>query len=92
MLADTGNEAAAADVLERLALAEPPSADFFCLRGVVSDALGQGELAGGYYRKALYLDPAHAEALAHFALLCALQGRHTAAAQLRRRANQPATS
>ncbi len=90
-LADVGNEAAAADVLERLAVSAVPSADFFCLRGVVSDALGEGELAETYYRKALYLDPAHAETLAHLALLCDLRGRQAAAAHLRRRANQHAT-
>jgi chemotaxis protein methyltransferase WspC len=88
LLADAGDEAAAADMLERLAVTAAPSPEFFCLRGVVSDALGLGELAEAYYRKALYLDPGHHETLTHLALLLALDGRHAAAAQVRRRARQ----
>jgi len=84
-LADAGEEASAAAMLDRLAASKDP--DFFCLRGVVSGALGRGDLAEADYRKALYLDPSHHEALAHLTLLLQLDGRAKAAAQLRRRAN-----
>ncbi len=85
-LADAGKEESAAAILDRLAPSVDP--DFFCLRGVVSGALGRSDLAEAYYRKALYLDPSHQEALAHLTLLLELGGRSTAAAQLRRRAKK----
>ncbi|MCX6878493.1 MAG: chemotaxis protein CheR [Verrucomicrobia bacterium] len=86
-LADAGHLSAAADMLEHLAASEQPTAEFFCLHGLVSEALGRGDLAEASYRKALYLDPAHFESLAHLAALLELLGRSPAAAQLRRRAN-----
>ncbi len=85
-LADAGEEASAAAMLERLAASVDP--DFFCLRGVVSGALGRSDLAEADYRKALYLDPSHQEALAHLTLLLELAGRAKAATQLRRRTNK----
>ena len=85
-LADAGDEAGAAAMLDRLPA--PVDPDFFCLRGVVSEALGRSNLAEADYRKALYLDPSHNEALAHLALLLELDGRATAAALLRRRTNK----
>jgi len=84
-LADTGEEESAAAMLERMPSSADP--DFFCLRGVVSGALGRTDLAEADYRKALYLDPNHPEALAHLSLLLDLDGRAAAAAQLRRRIN-----
>lgn len=85
-LADAGEEESAAAMLDRLTASADP--DFFCLRGVVSGALGRTDLAEGYYRKALYLDPSHQEALAHLTLLLEMEGRSTAATQLRRRSNK----
>ena len=86
-LADVGEEESAAAMLDRLSASADP--DFFCLRGVVSGALGRTDLAETYYRKALYLDPSHHEVLSHLTLLLELDGRTTAAAQLRRRAKTP---
>lgn len=85
-LADAGEEESADAMLDRLAASADP--DFFCLRGVVSGALGRTGLAEGYYRKALYLDPSHQEALAHLTLLLEMEGRSKAATQLRRRSNK----
>jgi len=85
-LADAGEEESAAAMLDRLPASADP--DFFCLRGVVSGALGRTALAETYYRKALYLDPSHQEAIAHLTLLLELDGRAKAATQLRRRANK----
>lgn len=84
-LADAGEEDSAAAMLDRMAA--PADPDFFCFRGVVSGALGRPDLAEADYRKALYLDPNHPEALAHLSLLLDLDGRAAAAAQLRRRIN-----
>jgi chemotaxis protein methyltransferase WspC len=83
-LADSGEEALAAAMLDRLAPSAEP--DFFCLRGIVSGALGRSDLAEKCYRKALYLDPSHHESLAHLTLLLEMDGRE--ASHLRRRANK----
>ena len=85
-LADAGEEESAEAMLDRLGASADP--DFFCLRGVVSGALGRSDLAEAHYRKALYLDPSHHEALAHLALLLELSGRTSAASTLRRRASK----
>ena len=73
-------------MLDRLPASADP--DFFCLRGVVSGALGRSDLAEAYYRKALYLDPSHHESLTHLSLLLELDGRAAASAPLRRRAKK----
>ncbi|HLG56488.1 MAG TPA: CheR family methyltransferase [Vicinamibacterales bacterium] len=46
-----------------------PSADAYHLLGLVRDAGGDAPEAIACYRRALYLDPRHEEALAHLALL-----------------------
>jgi chemotaxis protein methyltransferase WspC len=46
-----------------------PSADVLLLLGVISDASGDPSAAARYYRKVLYLEPDHPEALGHLALL-----------------------
>jgi chemotaxis protein methyltransferase WspC len=51
-----------------------PSADLFCLLGVVHDASGHADEAEANYRKALYLDPRHEEAVTHLALLAERRG------------------
>ncbi len=90
-LADAGDEKAAAAMLDELAAVVDPSAEFFCLRGIVNEALGFSSLAESHYRKALYLDPDHYETLAHLSLLLELDGRQQAAARLRRRAAKIST-
>ena len=91
-LADAGDAVAAAEMLDGMAATVVPEPEYFCLRGVVSEALGCRELAEACYRKALYLDPAHHETLAHLAALLEVLGRSEAAAHMRRRANQITTS
>lgn len=91
-LADAGNAVAAAAMLDDMAATAVPEPEYFCLRGVVSEALGCRELAEACYRKALYLDPAHYETLAHLAALLEVLGRSESAAQLRRRANRITSS
>ena len=75
-------------MLARLADSLEPTSELYCLRGVVCEALGRGDLAESHYRKALYLDPAHCESLSHLALLLELDGRMEEAQRLRRRAEK----
>ena len=87
-LADAGDVRAAAAMLDRVAASSAPSPELFCLQGVVCGALGCGDLAEAHYRKALYLDPSHYEAVVQLALHLELEGRGGAAAGLRRRAEK----
>jgi chemotaxis protein methyltransferase WspC len=65
------------------------SADAYYLLALVSDASARVEEAATLYRKALYLDPQHRDALAHFSLLADKLGQTVAAEALRRRALRP---
>lgn len=87
-LANAGDGVAAAEMLDGMAATAAADPEYFCLRGVVSEALGCPDLAEACYRKALYLDPVHLETLTHLAALLEVSGRREAAAQLRRRANR----
>lgn len=66
----------------------PDSAEGHFLFGVIHDALGHSELAVASFRKALYLDPAHREALLHLALKREAAGDGAGAALLRARARR----
>jgi chemotaxis protein methyltransferase WspC len=65
-----------------------PSTRLFYLLGLLSDAAGDLQHATTYYRKALYLDPSHPEALAHLALLREKMGDKAGAGALRGRLNR----
>lgn len=84
-LADAGRLTDAAERGEMLLRRMPPSADLLCLLGVIADAMGHPAKAEGLYRKAAYLEPRHAEALSHLALLTAKAGHQGAAQQLQNR-------
>lgn len=64
------------------------SAEAFYLLGIVSDAAGRADEAATHYRKALYLNPQHHDALLHYSLLTAKRGDATAAQVLRERARR----
>jgi chemotaxis protein methyltransferase WspC len=66
----------------------PDSAEGHFLSGVIHDALGHSELAVASFRKALYLDPVHREALLHLALKREAAGDGAGAALLRARAQR----
>jgi chemotaxis protein methyltransferase WspC len=61
------------------------SADGFALVGIIELARGRPDAAGNAFRKALYLDPDHPEALSHMIVLCEQRGETARAAALRRR-------
>ncbi|CAM2144542.1 putative biofilm formation methyltransferase WspC [Pararobbsia alpina] len=63
-----------------------PSAEVFYLLGLIADADGRAADAMGLYRKTLYLDPAHYEALTHLATLLESQGDVAGAHRLTERA------
>jgi chemotaxis protein methyltransferase WspC len=62
-----------------------PSADAYSLLGVIQQARGDRDGAAASFRKALYLDPEHREALTHAMLLSAQRGDAGQAALLRGR-------
>ena len=62
------------------------SAQALYLQGLLQDATGDVRQAQAAYRKALYLDPTHREALLHLAALVASDGDHEAARRLQARA------
>ncbi|WP_137885067.1 protein-glutamate O-methyltransferase CheR [Pseudomonas sp. 2FE] len=63
-----------------------PAAEAFYWLGLLSDAEGQPLDALGCYRKALYVQPQHPEALVHLAALLAAQGDTAGARRLQDRA------
>jgi chemotaxis protein methyltransferase WspC len=62
-----------------------PSADLFSLMGVIHQARREEAEAVACFRKALYLEPNHDEALLHLMLLYQQKGDEAGAALLRRR-------
>jgi chemotaxis protein methyltransferase WspC len=73
-LADQGRLSDAARACEEHLRGAEPSAEAWRLLGILRDASGELAGAADCYRKALYLDPADGETLAHLALLLERQG------------------
>jgi len=63
-----------------------PDAQAFYWLGLLNDVGGDARKAQDFYRKALYLQPQHPEALAHLAMLLAAQGDSVGARRLQERA------
>jgi chemotaxis protein methyltransferase WspC len=68
-LADRGELAQAAALCRRRLETGPPSAEAYYLLGLVGAAGQRMEEAKSFFQKALYLDPGHAAALTHLALI-----------------------
>jgi chemotaxis protein methyltransferase WspC len=68
-LADQGRLAEALECCDAYLHAYGPSAQGFFLLGLIRDASGNSADAIEAYRKSLYVDPAHHDALVHLALL-----------------------
>jgi chemotaxis protein methyltransferase WspC len=85
-LANQGQSADAFAACERYLKLYEPVAQVFYWQGLLRDLGGQSSEAQGLYRKALYLEPQHAEALAQLAALLAAQGDSAGARRLQERA------
>lgn len=86
-LADTGRLEEAVAICEANLAKEGPSAEAYYLLGLVKDASDDPE-AIMFYRKALYLEPNHYEALVHIALWLEKTGDANGARPFKRRAER----
>jgi chemotaxis protein methyltransferase WspC len=89
-LANAGRLEEAARFAERLWAESEPTADLLALLGTTRAALGDVAFPEECYRRALYLDPTHPDALLHLALLLQTRGDHGGAMRLRSRARRAA--
>nr|WP_288912113.1 protein-glutamate O-methyltransferase CheR [uncultured Pseudomonas sp.] len=85
-LANAGKSAEARATCQQYLRNHAPAAQVFYWLGLLSDMAGSALEAQGFYRKALYLEPQHAEALVHLAALLASQGDAAGARRLQDRA------
>ncbi len=85
-LANAGNSAQARAACELYLHSHPPAAQVFYWLGLLSDVAGSALEAQGYYRKALYLEPQHSQALMQLAALLESQGDSAGARRLQARA------
>ena len=85
-LANEGKSAEARAACEQYLSSHPPAAQVFYWLGLLSDVAGSALEAQGYYRKALYLEPQHPQALMHLAALLESQGDSAGARRLQARA------
>ena len=91
-LANQGRLAEALQCCEHNLRDQPASAEAFYLIGMLCDAAGQVQKAAEHYRKALYLDPQHPEALVHLAVTLQKEGDVRGAPRLIDRANRQSAS
>lgn len=87
-LADAGQITKVRECCEGHLQQHGPSPEAYYLLGLVSDTSGDQTEAARNYRKAVYLDPHHAEALLHLALIVEADGDIDAARRLRLRAQR----
>jgi len=87
-LADAGRLGDAIKLGETAVNARDASAELLALMGTTYDAIREDDRAESCYRRALYLDPSHADALLHLALLMERRGDSPAATRLRARARR----
>lgn len=87
-LANQGKHDEAIRLLDKQIQAKGPNAPAFHLMGGIHQAAGDRERAEGCFRKAVYLDPDHDEALLALALLADRRGDASSAAGYRRRAER----
>ena len=90
-LANQGRFMEAIACCERHLREQGVTAPAYCLMGMICQAAGDRGRAEDCFRKAVYLDPNHDEALLALALLAEHRGDQNAAAGFRRRAERTAT-
>ena len=89
-LANEGKSAEAKAACDSYLRSHEPVAQVFYWLGLLSDVAGNVLEAQGFYRKALYLEPQHPEALMHLAALLQAQGDAAGARRLQERAARSA--
>lgn len=87
-LADQGQSGEAAEICEVSLREQGPSARAFYLLGLIRDGAGDRHQASEFYRKVLYLEPEHYDALIHLALLKDQSGDGATAKSLKDRARR----
>lgn len=87
-LADSGCLQEASECCENHLKLWGPTSEVYCLLGLIRDAAGDRKNAAECYRKVLYLEPDHVQALMHLALLVETQGDMATAARFRDRARR----
>jgi chemotaxis protein methyltransferase WspC len=87
-LADHGKLEQALAACENHVKRHGATAESYYLLGLIHDAKGDQSRAEVCYRRVLYLEPCHGEALAHLALLSERQGDAQSAGRLRARAER----
>jgi chemotaxis protein methyltransferase WspC len=85
-LADRGQLADAADKCRACLAQAPDTAEAYFLLGLLSDHADDRHVAEQYWRRCIYLQPDHYEALCHLALLAGRNGDEQGAATLKARA------
>ncbi|MFL1525938.1 CheR family methyltransferase [Pseudomonas sp. O230] len=85
-LANEGKSADARAACDSYLRSHEPVAQVFYWLGLLSDVAGSAFEAQGFYRKALYLEPQHPDALMHLAALLQSQGDTAGAKRLQDRA------
>ncbi len=85
-LAGQGDYAGAADACHAVLKTHPSEAHAYYILGMVSECENKPGVADDYWRRCVYLQPDHYEALCHLALLAETHGDATQAASLRQRA------
>ncbi|MGK5076214.1 CheR family methyltransferase [Janthinobacterium sp. ZB1P44] len=86
LLADRGQLREAGDKCHAHLATVPEAAEAYFMLGIINELAGKMDLADDYWRRCIYLQPDHYEALCHLALLAERNGNHTAAATLKARA------
>jgi chemotaxis protein methyltransferase WspC len=87
-LADRGKLTEAMQLCDRNLNATGPCAQAFYLKALLHDACGQSTQAIAHYRKALYLDPSHQDALVHLGAALLKEGDTSSAQHLFDRAER----
>ncbi len=91
-LANQGDLVEALKCCEQNLRGQPASAETFHLMGLLHDAVGRVREAAEHYRKALYLDPQHRDALLHLAVALQKEGDERGAQRLFERMNRQSAS
>jgi chemotaxis protein methyltransferase WspC len=85
-LADQGHFKDAAEMCQAHLAVAPDSADAYFILGILSEHGGKMTAAEDYWRRCIYLQPDHYDALCHLALLAEQNGNQAGAASLKARA------